>query len=221
MTTTSHEKIYSWWGRHPLAYRVGCQVVFLGRERTIRERAVERLGLREGDAVLDLACGHGVNFGPLQQRVGPSGWLIGLDTSREMLEAARARVERSGWKNVDLVEADAARAGLKEALLDAALCTLGLSVIPDYETAISTVRYSLKPGGRFVVIDARPFRGAARVLNVLIKPGFKWTTAWHWERDLPAALHAVFGHAELQELYSGSLFIASLTKTSADSAAER
>jgi len=206
------ERIYSWWGSHPAAYRAACQVVFLGRERAIRGRAVERLGLSAGDSVLDLACGTGVNFDLLQQRIGTSGRLIGLDASAEMLGAARERVERFGWRNVDLREGDAARAELDGNTLDGALCTLGLSVIPDYEAAVAAVERALKPGARFVVLDAQPFSGAARPLNVLVKPGFEWTTGWRWERDLPAALDAAFGSADVAQLHSGSLFIASATK---------
>jgi ubiquinone/menaquinone biosynthesis C-methylase UbiE len=43
----------------------------------LRRRAIERLGLASGDTVVDVACGTGVNFPLIEERIGPSGRLIG------------------------------------------------------------------------------------------------------------------------------------------------
>lgn len=73
-----------------------------------RSRAVELLRLKPGDCVVDLGCGTGLNFPLLIQNIGPEGRLIGVDFSSEMLARARKRVDRSGWKNVELIESDIA-----------------------------------------------------------------------------------------------------------------
>src|SRR5262245_57487323 len=59
--------------------------------------------------VLDLACGTGANFPALVQRLAPGSRLLGVDLSQGMLERARARVERAGWRGVSLIACDAAR----------------------------------------------------------------------------------------------------------------
>ncbi len=46
--------------------------------RRPRANAVRALDLREGDVVIDLFCGTGINFGPVLERVGPTGTLIGI-----------------------------------------------------------------------------------------------------------------------------------------------
>jgi ubiquinone/menaquinone biosynthesis C-methylase UbiE len=73
--------------------------------RRYRHRAVERLQLTGGATVIDAACGTGVNFPDLQQRIGPEGRIIGIDVSPGMLKLARHRVREHGWRNVTLIEA--------------------------------------------------------------------------------------------------------------------
>lgn len=70
----------------------------------IRRRAIDRLGLRAGDRVLDVGSGTGLSFEAILSRIGPSGHLVGVEQSPEMMAQARARVARQQWANVTLVE---------------------------------------------------------------------------------------------------------------------
>jgi len=107
-----------------------------------RARAIALLDLRPGARVLDIACGTGVSFALIEQRIGPSGRLIGVDLTPQMLGRARDRAARNGWDNVRLYESDVSNLSTQtlEVLgalgagerFDAALCTLGLSVIPEW-----------------------------------------------------------------------------------------
>lgn len=215
-------RVYDWWGRHPGLFRTVDEILFLGRRQELRRRAVDALGLSGGEAVLDLACGHGVNFALLAEAIGPSGRLIALDYSEEMVAAARDRVLREGWPNAEVLQADAARMELAAGSLDGALCTLGLSVVPDQRGAIERVEAALGPGGRFVVLDGRTFRGPARVLNPAIKPLFKYTSNWrHPDADLVAELERAFDEVAVEEFNGGSLFIARASKSQARDGAER
>ncbi len=54
-----------------------------------------------------MACGTGLNFALIEAGLGPEGLLIGLDYSPGMLSKARRKIERSGWRNVRLVQGDA------------------------------------------------------------------------------------------------------------------
>ncbi|NMH99169.1 methyltransferase domain-containing protein [Pseudonocardia sp. K10HN5] len=69
-----------------------------------RRRLVDLLPLERGDVVLDVGCGTALCFALLHERIGPSGMIIGVDASRDMLEVAAERVAAHGWDNVVLVE---------------------------------------------------------------------------------------------------------------------
>src|SRR3989338_11398117 len=59
------------------------------REYAYRKKAVEALNLSEGDSVIDLCCGTGLNFSFLQEKIGLEGKIIGVDLTDEMLEGQR------------------------------------------------------------------------------------------------------------------------------------
>ena len=129
-----------------------------------RARTIELLNLQPGATVLDLACGTGRNHAAIQQRIGPAGRLVGVDRSPRMLARARQQGVRHGWANVALVETDVTNLTVQEleqagaaappAGFDAALCTLGLSVIPDWRRAWAAMLTLVRPDGRIAVMDA-------------------------------------------------------------------
>jgi ubiquinone/menaquinone biosynthesis C-methylase UbiE len=124
-----------------------------------RKRAVSRLQLRPDSDVLEVGCGTGLNFGYLLDQLDPErGRLVGLDFSPDMLRRAQRRTAAHGWKNVELVEADAAQMDLKRRF-DGILFAYSLTMIPDWRAAIERAKEHLKPGGRLVVLDFGQFRG--------------------------------------------------------------
>ena len=62
-----------------------------------RKPALEALRPRPGDTVLDLACGTGLNFRHIIERIGPQGRIVGVDCTRGMLKRARHRLARHRW----------------------------------------------------------------------------------------------------------------------------
>lgn len=121
-----------------------------------RIEAVELLLLSPGDTVLDVPCGTGANFPLLHRRVGEHGRILGSDLSAGMLSRARAKTDAAGWDNVRLVRADASQltaSSLGVSHVDAVICMLGLSVIPEWEEAFARMYDVLRPGGRFVIMD--------------------------------------------------------------------
>lgn len=136
--------------------------------RAGRRAGIELLGLRKGDTVLDLGCGTGLNLPELMQRVGPTGRIIGLDRSTDMLAVAERRAERHGWSNVTLVHADATDFDGRDipgGSVDAVLATYALSVFPDPDAAWRNARSVLRAGGRACIVDMQPPTGAARLLS--------------------------------------------------------
>lgn len=75
--------------------------------KPVRQKAVELLDLKEGDRVLDVGCGPGGSFPYLVHAVGQSGQVVGIEISPEISINARRRIEKKGWRNVEVIEAAA------------------------------------------------------------------------------------------------------------------
>ncbi|WP_269045441.1 class I SAM-dependent methyltransferase [Paenarthrobacter sp. Z7-10] len=136
---------------------------------------ITALAPRTGQQVLDVGCGTGLNFSLLQQRVGTSGTIVGIDRSADMLNMARRRATARGWNNVILVQADmvlldprSIAARIEEsggsAASDAALATYSLSLMGDWTRAWANMTALLGPGGRLGVVDLQDPVGGARWL---------------------------------------------------------
>ena len=63
------------------------------REWAYRKRAVEKLKLKDGDTVVEIGCGTGLNFALIQKIIGENGKIIGVDITKEMLKEAEKRVK--------------------------------------------------------------------------------------------------------------------------------
>jgi SAM-dependent methyltransferase len=109
-----------------------------------RRQAIAQLDLHKGDSVLDVGCGTGLSFAPLERRIGPRGHIIGVDPSPDMLVRAGSRITEHHWHNVELVRAGAADAPL-ECQADAALFHFTHDVLRD-PVAVGNVLEHLKPG---------------------------------------------------------------------------
>ena len=121
--------------------------------RGTHREAVERLDLQPGQAVVDVACGTGLNFGGIEKAIGPGGRLIGVDLSPEMLAVARERVEASGWRNVTLVQAAAEDAELPAAP-DALLFAFAHDVLRS-PAALDNLLGAARPGARVVAAGGK------------------------------------------------------------------
>jgi SAM-dependent methyltransferase len=85
---------------------------------------VARLAPFPGEVILDVGCGPGLNFAAIEEAIGPSGRLIAVELNPRMLDLARARVERCGWTNVELVQGDVADADIPATADGALLCAV-------------------------------------------------------------------------------------------------
>ena len=134
-----------------------------------RARAVDALDLAPGDTVVEMGCGTGANFPYLREAVGPEGRVVGVDLTRGMLRRARERVDREGWTNVDLVQADAPRPPIAGPV-DAVLATFVVGMFSDPRPAVDGWLDLLAPGGRIALLNAgRSDRPVARPLNLAFR----------------------------------------------------
>ncbi len=118
-----------------------------------RQRLVQQLDIRPGERVLEIGCGTGSNFGPIQSRLQNRGELIGIDCSRPMLEKAAERVRRQGWKNVRLIDMEYGKETITRGKADVVLFSYSLSMIAGWELAVACAHAELWPGGRIGVVD--------------------------------------------------------------------
>jgi len=119
-----------------------------------RRETVASLNLYRGDRVVELGCGTGLNFAHVQQRIGTGGKIIGVDVSDAMLDVAKERIAREGWRNVELVQADVASWSVPDGV-SAVYSTLALTLLPEYDSVIDRASRALKPGGRLAVLDLK------------------------------------------------------------------
>ena len=139
-----------------------------GMFNAYRARAVRLLQLTPGEVVIDVGCGTGLCFSYLQQRIGPTGWIIGIDRSPEMLDQAEGRCTRHGWRNVTLIESDADTADIRGSA-DAALFCAAHDVLQSADS-IGNVLAHVRPGGRCVAVGAKwapPWFAGLNVLTAL------------------------------------------------------
>ncbi len=106
--------------------------------------------IEPGQRVLDIATGIGEPAVTAARRVGPTGQVVAIDQSPQMLAIARERVAALGLQNVQFRELDAERLDLLQERFDAALCRWGLMYLPHLVPALDGVRQRLLPSGRFV-----------------------------------------------------------------------
>jgi len=202
------KKIYSFWGRFPSLYDAQDAVTFLGRAKTIRSRAVEKVKLEMGSKALEVACGSGRNFPYIIEGVGKEGAVLGFDYSQEMLDAAKQLCERNNWNNIKLVQGDAAQLKITENNFDGVISVLGISAIPNWEKALERCHEVLRFGGRLVVCDARLFTGSLKFINPLVREIYSKFAAWDPSKNIPEKMNEIFGNVEVENLNLGTFFIA-------------
>jgi SAM-dependent methyltransferase len=119
-----------------------------------RARTRAALGARPGERGLDVGCGPAFLACELGREVGPSGRIVGLDESPEMLEAARARVTREGLAGrVELRQGEATRLGFPAGAFDFVTAIQVYLYVADIEGALAEAARVLRPGGRLTVVD--------------------------------------------------------------------
>ena len=107
----------------------------------------------EGEKILDIGCGAGVDSLIAALKTGPKGSVTGMDLSGEMI--ARAEKNRSGAyiKNVTFLEGSAEKLPFPEESFTLVISNGVFNLVPDKSLAIREVLRVLKPGGRFLIAD--------------------------------------------------------------------
>ena len=109
--------------------------------------------LHEGETVLDLGSGGGIDVLLSAQRVGPSGKAFGLDMTDEMLALARANAVKAGATNVEFLKGLIESVPLPDASVDVVISNCVINLSTDKPAVIREIARVLRPGGRVGVSD--------------------------------------------------------------------
>ena len=152
MNQTSFPEMYERWLVGPLF-------------RPWAETLIERARLEPGDRVLDIACGTGIVARLARERLGDSGYVVGVDVSPQMIGVARTVAPRVNWR-----QGNAGQLPIESGeRFTVVTCQQGLQFFPDKPQAVREMRRAIAPGGRLLVavwrsLDDNPFfRDAHRV----------------------------------------------------------
>ena len=139
---------------------------------------LEYMDVQEGDVVVDLGSGAGIDVLLASQLVGESGSAIGIDMTPEMIEKAQRNAEETGAKNVDFRLGEIESMPVEDESVDWIISNCVICLSPDKDQVFEEAYRVLKPGGKLVVSDM--------VANNM--PGWAKAAVSAWVRCISGAL---------------------------------
>jgi len=131
-----------------------------------KKKAFDSSSIKSGDIVLVFCCGTGLDFPHIIKKIGKTGKIIGVDFSSEMLKKAQEKIKKNRWKNIELINYDVTKFENKlDAKANVGVCTLGMSIIPNYKMAYYSLISNIKKNGEIIIGDMQLASGWHARLN--------------------------------------------------------
>ena len=109
--------------------------------------------VNEGESVLDIGCGSGVDTIFAAKMTGSSGKVVGIDIMPEMLQRAKENLKLANFDNVTYEQESSDKLSFPDENFDVVISNGVFNLVPDKTKALSEVFRVLKPGGRLMIAD--------------------------------------------------------------------
>ncbi len=123
-------------------------------ESKARQRALHIAAIQDGEKVLEVALGTGLNFVEILKR-NPNGWVDGIDVSMKMVEKAKKRIYKTGQRNYTLYLCDCRHLPFDGGTFDVIMTQFLLDILPveDFIPILLEFKRVLKHGGRIILVN--------------------------------------------------------------------
>jgi ubiquinone/menaquinone biosynthesis C-methylase UbiE len=121
--------------------------------------------VEEGQVVLDLGSGGGIDVFQASKLVGQSGKVIGLDATPEMVFRARETAKKHGYENVEFRLGEIEHMPIESNSVDLVISNCVLNLVPDKQSAFKEIYRVLKPGGKVSISDMVATQEARKIIK--------------------------------------------------------
>jgi arsenite methyltransferase len=126
---------------------------------------LSRVHIDEGQVVLDLGSGGGIDVFRASKLAGETGRVIGLDATPEMIFRARDTAKKYGYRNVEFRLGEIEHMPVESGSVDLVISNCVLNLVPDKSLAFKEIYRVLKPGGRISISDMIATQEARNIIN--------------------------------------------------------